>query len=253
LSNQLFDQENYEVATAIAEVDESKRVPLVPASSDPMAIIALAVQHGAEPAQLRELLELQREYAKDRAAERFGEALTQFQRRCRFVEKVREATIYSDKGNYKYNFASFDDVMRVAAPALDECSLAVSFSTEAIDKGIRCTCRIRHGIHFEDHTIDVPVPQMKVNDTQKYGAALSYAKRYALCAALNIVVTDDIDNDAATLIDPISQEQEIQLRELIEAKGADLPKFLAWMGVEKLSDIAVVDFQKAVTALRNKR
>jgi hypothetical protein len=248
VSTQLFDQENYEVATAIAEVDSKQLAP-----NDPMAIIAMAVQSGCEPAQLRELLELQREYAKDRAAERFSQCLTQFQSRCRFVEKVREATIYSDKGSYKYNFASFDDVMRVAAPVLDECSLAVSFSTEAIDKGIRVTCRIRHGIHFEDHTLDVPVPQMKVNDTQKYGAALSYAKRYALCAALNIVCTDDVDDDAQSCIDPITEQQEVELRELIEAKAADLPKFLAWMGVEKLSDIPATSYPKAVNALRNKK
>jgi hypothetical protein len=136
---------------------------------------------------------------------------------------------------------------------LDECSLAVSFSTEAIDKGIRVTCRIRHGIHFEDHTLDVPVPQMKVNDTQKYGAALSYAKRYALCAALNIVCTDDVDDDAQSCIDPITEQQEVELRELIEAKAADLPKFLAWMGVEKLSDIPATSYPKAVNALRNKK
>jgi hypothetical protein len=36
---------------------------------------------------------------------------------------------------------------------------------------------------------------MRVNETQKFGAALSYAKRYALQGALNIVVTDE-DTDA---------------------------------------------------------
>lgn len=246
-SQRTFNEENMMTATAIATAD-------TPQASNPMAIIQVALQNGAEPAQLEKLMELQERWERNRAAEAFSGAMTDFQRQCKFVGKVRDAKIVSKNGgSYGYKFASFDDVMRVAAPVLDDCRLAVSFRTEAIEKGIRVTCRLRHGIHFEDHTLDVPIPAMNVNDTQRYGAALSYAKRYALCAALNIVCTDDTDDDGASCIDPITMEQEIEIAELIEAKGADKAKFLKWMGVEKITDIPANNFTKAVTALRSKK
>jgi hypothetical protein len=244
VSTQLFDQENYEVATAIAEVDSKQLAP-----NDPMAIIAMAVQSGCEPAQLRELLELQREYAKDRAAEAYGAAITRFQQLCPRIHKGREV----NAGPLRYQFASYDDVMLVAGPHLSACGIALSFSTEKNDTGIRVTCRIRVGTHAEDCTLDVPVPDMKVNNTQRYGAALSYAKRYALCAALNIVVTDDVDDDGASCHDPITEEQEVELRELLEAKGGNLEKFCVFMGVKQLSEIPVSDFPKAIAAVRSKR
>jgi hypothetical protein len=250
VSTQLFDQENYEVATAIAEVDSKQLAP-----NDPMAIIAMAVQSGAEPGQLRELLELQREWAKDRAAEAFAQALTQFQRQCKFVTKTRDAKIRSNKGegsSYSYKFAGFDDVMRQAGPALDDCGLAVSFSTQAIDKGIRVTCRIRHGIHSEDHTLDVPVPQMNVNDTQRYGAALSYAKRYALCAALNIIVTDDKDDDGEGCYETVTEEQAIQIREWVESKSVNLKRFLEWAEAESIEKIPAEKYQPAIDYLKRK-
>lgn len=215
-----------------------------------MAIIQAAAASGVDPDKLKPYFDLQERWEKNRAAEAFGHAITRFQSLCPVVHKAKSA---KSSGNFQgYTYASYDDVMRAAQPALIQCGLAVSFSTEQVEKQLKVTVRIRHGIHYEDHSLTVPVPDMRVNDTQKYGGALSYAKRYALCAALNIVTSDE-DNDAEGLREVITQEQYALLDELITETQSDRKKFLDWLGVDALGNVSRGDFDKAYQALQRKR
>lgn len=220
-----------------------------PPATTPLAIIATAIERGVPAAELAQLMDLQERYERNQAAAAFGAAVARFQSLCPIVHKSRNT---KESGNFGYAFASYDDVMRAAGPALKECGLALNFSSEHVDSGIKVTCRVRHGMHYEDHTLTVPVPSMKVNDTQRYGAALSYAKRYALCAALNIVVSDE-DTDAANLdSEPIRESQLKQLRDLLMATNSDGARFLKWAKVERLEDLNVAKFHEAVKMLEAK-
>lgn len=220
-------------------------------NNDGATLMNIIQQASSQPdfdvAKMQQLMELKREWDRDRAAEAYGAAIAEFQRRCPQIVKERKA----DAGSLKYQFASFDDVMKKAGPILSELGIALSFSTEANDRGIRVTVKIRVGIHAEECTLDVPIPDMKVNATQRYGAALSYAKRYALCAALNIVVTDE-DDDASSAYDPISEEQEMEITSFIDQHGLAKGPFLNWLGVSRIIDIPAKDFDKAMNGLRGK-
>jgi hypothetical protein len=222
------------------------------AALTPLELIQSLVERpDLDPDKLGKLLDLQERWERNRAAEAFGAAVAKFQAKCPIIHKARTATINSSKGSYKYQFASFDDVMRTAAPLLAECGLAVSFSTEPAENGIKSTCRVRHGTHYEDHTLTVPIPSMNVNDTQRYGAALSYAKRYNLCAALNIVVSDE-DNDAESLCERITEDQIATLNEWIESTNTDLNRFLKWLAVDSLADMSADQFNTALYELKRK-
>lgn len=217
----------------------------------PISILKIAVERGDDISKLTELMALSERYERNQAAAAFGRAITRFQGSCPPVRKARKA----NAGNMTYEYASLDDVMATIRPHLESCGIAVSFSTETKEKGsIRVMCRLRVGIHHEDYTHDVPVPDMRVNDTQKYGAALSYARRYALCDALNIVITDE-DDDANGLspgLETISEEQAIKLGELLEATNSSVPKFLRWLQVESLEQIKARDYDKAVREIKRK-
>lgn len=230
------------MATALVKVDAS------PQSVSPMALLQQAVANNMDPQQLMQLTDLYERWEKNQAAAEFGAAVAKFQSRCPRIHKERKV----NAGPLNYQYASFDDVMREAAPHLAECGLAVSFSSENTDKGLRITCRVRRGVHFEDHSLEVPIPDMKVNSTQRYGAALNYAKRYCFCAALNIVVTDDVDDDANSVYETIDDQQELEITALIDEKNIDRAKFLKWMGVESVLDIPAKDYRKAMDALRRK-
>lgn len=242
MSTELFDQtESENMSTELATVPTNDGQQL-------MSIIDRAMSSADfDVSKLQGVLDLKREWDRDRAAEAFAAAVTKFQSLCPQIHKGRKVQ------QMGFAFASFDDVMHVAQPYLAQCGIAVSFSTESNEKGIRVTVTLRVGTHTQDSTLDVPIPSaLKVNDTQKYGAALTYAKRYALCAALNIVVTDE-DSDAHGLdVETITDEQAVQIEEWIDSKNVNRDKFLNWAGVERLADLPAAKYQQAIDFLRRK-
>ena len=93
------------------------------------------------------------------------------------------------------------------------------------------------------------------NNVQGIGSSISYGKRYAAIALLNIVshAPEDHDTDGAVTNEFVSDEQIDKLRELIVESGADIPRFLTYMNVDKIDDIPAKKFGDAVAALQKKK
>lgn len=221
----------------------------------PLALLQQAIAQGITPEQLGKLVELQERYERNRAAEQFASAVTRFQAECPVVFKCRKA----GAGNIQFDYAAYDDVMRAAAPLLAKHCIAITYTTEQAESKIRCICRVRVGIHSEETTVTIPVPSGKVNDAQLHGQAVTYAKRYALCAALNIVVSDE-DTDAGSMLDTLTEEEVGALNGLLIAKAVDEEKFLAWAraatGLESIDSIAELPralFAKATDMLNRRK
>lgn len=225
-----------------------------PAAITPMQMIAMAVQSKADPAQLEKLTDLAERWAKTQAAERFSVSLAKFQSLCPIIQKKRGVSM-TRGASPDYHYASLEDIMRIVQPILAVCELSVTYSASINDKGLlTATCLVRCGSHSQESSITLPVPsQMRVNDTQKLGAALQYAKRYALCAALNITVGDE-DNDASQLhANTITDQQAITISDMLEQLPADVKtKLLAWAKVEDIYDIPASMFDQAVKSLKSK-
>jgi hypothetical protein len=216
--------------------------------TNPLAILAMAVERGADPDQLDKLLALQERFEKNEAAKAFSDALATFQAKCPPIVKEREA----GQGNFKYAYAAYEDDWKVAGPLLTEVGITVSFSTEPHEKGIIGTIFLRKGIHVESRTMYVPLPGMRVNDTQQYGAAVKYVKRYLLEAALNIVTQHEADDDAQGCYERITEEQCVKLQEWITEKGVNLPRFLAWAEVSELKEMPADKYPQAIEYLKRK-
>jgi ERF superfamily len=207
--------------------------------------------------KLAALLELEARFRAERAAEAFADALTAFQSEVPMVLKGRQ-TISTDKFE-GYNFASYDDVMRAARPLLTKFKIVPTFTFPSFTEGrMTGTCRIRVGTHFEETTAELPVPTMKVCETQKFAAAISYLKRYLLCAALNIVTSNE-DNDAATQFESVTEAEAFRLNELITEKQVSPPLFLNWVStkakarIERLDDVPRSVLAEAMDFLARKK
>lgn len=230
--------------------------PAIPQTpNNPFALIALGIERGIDPEKMKGLYDLYERHERNQAAERFGVALAAFQGACPTVLKHRK-TKESAGSSFGYNFASFDDVMAQAKPFLVANEISVSFDTNHnLEKGIlTVTARIRVGTHFEDKTFSCPVASsLKISDAQKYGSALSYAKRYCLCAALNIVTTDQ-DDDGKGTYEYISEDQVAEINTLLEkCNGSpDLRGLLHWLNVPNLGELPASEFSKAITHLKSK-
>ncbi len=231
----------------------AERQPEPQQAGSMLPVIQQAIAQGMDPAKLEKMLDVHERWTKARAEEKFGASLAAFQAECPQIQKGRK----TQGGTFNFTYASLDDVMKVAQPIMARHGISALFDSthQTNEKGpavINVTVRVRVGSYFEDRKFGCPIPtDLKASQPQQWGAALSYAKRYALCAALNIVVTDE-DNDAANVIDTISGSQMIELETLIAEKKVDITKFLAWAEIETLDRMPLTVFPKAVDMLKRK-
>lgn len=187
--------------------------------NSPMALIRLAIDKGISPDQMTALYNLAERHAANQAAMEFGKAIQAFQEECPPIVKsqdVRKAGQNGQPGALLYNFANLDDIMKVAGPIMARNKIAVTYDTSFASGLMSVTARVRVGSHVESTTVTLGLPGIpNANDSQKAGGALAYGQRYALKAALGIVVTGE-DRDALEQFQGIDQEQTKELNELLE-------------------------------------
>lgn len=223
--------------------------PVYVRDASPLAILDNAVKCGANVETLERISALAERWQANQAKEQFGRALAAFQAECPPIHKGREA----QGGKMRFTYASLDDIEKVVKPIREKHGIAVTYDLRMVDGLMHATCRVRVGSYSEETVVPVPIPkEMVVGDTQKYGAATSYAKRYALCAALNITVTDE-DNEN-NLPQKISQEQIDELNDLIDTCPAfDLDRFLAVYEIKAIADMTEAQFNDAVVKIKAKK
>ena len=108
-------------------------------------------------------------------------------------------TLPKPASGYGYKYTPLDVVIDATRDGLAECGLAfVQFpGTPPVEyyPAVSLTTRLMHisGEWLED-TVMMPIPQVgKANETQNYGAALTYARRYALTSILGLAADEDVD------------------------------------------------------------
>lgn len=220
----------------------------LPAPTEPaMQLIARAIERGTSAAEMADLYALAKQWRDDRAAEAFANAVTAFQAECPPVRKARQSV-----GKMSFAFASYDDIKRIVSPIQARHKIIDTYTTEALADGkVKVVCRIRVGIHTETTEITIPVPQGVVNDTQLYGQAVTYGKRYALCAALGIVVTDE-DNDGQPADEGRCDPADLDALNSLMAEyekalnvKVNESRTLGWLGAKSWAELSAAQLRKA--------
>jgi hypothetical protein len=104
--------------------------------------------------------------------------------------------------HYKHKYATLDAVLDAVTPGLSKHGLVIIQTTEIFEGK---TVLRTHIFHESGESITSTYPLPEISDSQKFGAALTYARRYAVCAILS--VTADEDNDAEGATTPQKAEQ----------------------------------------------
>lgn len=203
--------------------------------------------------KLDKLMELHKHLGEESAKKAFFSAMAEFQGEMPQVERTR---VVMNKGGVteRYRYAALEDLMEKATPVLAKSGLSVRFVQKDDGGFLHITCIVAHAEgHKEESPFTLPKegpPQS--NQTQAQASTNSYARRYALCNALNIVVKDEDDDGAGA--DPpemISEKQVAALQEL-SAKVGEESQFLKFMGVASIEDIPAGEFARAERALKKK-
>lgn len=235
---------------------EGGEVVNLPERATPMSLLEAAIAKGVDPDTLEKLMDLQERWEDGQAKRAFESAMARFQADCPTIKKNKQAD--------RYTYSDLPYILGVIRPILSRHGLSVRFSNSDKDAGwVTATCIVSHEMgHREESQFFAPVDErMKVNETQKMGSANSYCKRYALANALNLVFSDDADDDdgyaAGTAL--ITDEQAADINALIEEVAADPARFFRWCSkaagreVTEAAQIPARIHKTAVTMLERKR
>lgn len=219
-------------------------------------LLRVAVERGTPVEQLEKLVELHERMEQRAAVKHFSAAMAAFQAECPSIKKSSTAKIVTRGGtNFGYTYAELDEIARTVNPILAKHGLSYGWDSSIEKSTLTCVCTVRHAAgHSEKSTFTLPTESSSaMSEQQKVGAALTFAKRQSLSSVLGITTTDE-DTDAADA-DPsrITEDQLTLLQDLAAEVGADVGRFLKFLGVAKLSDIRSADYPRAVAALEQKR
>lgn len=189
------------VRDAISEVE--RRQP-----QEPYDLLKLAVEKGADVGTLERLMVVRKELLAERAKTAYFDALAAFQKECPIITKSTAVVI---DGSQRYKYAPIDKIVEIVGPLLEKHGFSVDRDADIDDKWVTAIVTVHHRLgHSETKRFKVPhESKAGMSPQQKFGAAGTFAERYAFCGALGIR-TGERDNDAISRDD--SPETVTQLR-----------------------------------------
>jgi len=159
------------------------------------------------------------------------------------MPKVRAEEIVPDKqGRTKFKFARYETIMDQVEPLLKKHGFTVSFSQKMEADRVTVSCFMQHlAGHVRETTFTVRVGSgpFGASETQADGAAGTYAKRFAICDALNIKISraaGDAD-DPHVEGRPVSKKVADELLHRCQMLNANIPNFLQLADAKTFEDI----------------
>lgn len=131
-------------------------------------------------------------------------ALAMAQKNFAPIPKDREVTVYSDRGNYKFKYATLDAIRTATMPALAEQTLAIVQGMIEYGNGYAVETKLIHSSGEWIRNVTPMFVSGRVKDGRQYpptnqelGSAQSYARRYGISALLCITADEDDDGNTA--------------------------------------------------------
>lgn len=131
-------------------------------------------------------------------------ALAEAQKNFAPIPKDREVTVHSDRGNYKFKYATLDAIRSATMPALAAQGLAVVQGMTEQGNGYAVETKLLHSSGEWVRNVTPMFVSGRVKDGRQYpptnqelGSAQSYARRYGLSALLCITADEDDDGNTA--------------------------------------------------------
>ncbi len=122
------------------------------------------------------------------------EALARFQAHLPQIGKGNTAQVRSDKGNYSYKYADLADVSEAVLPRLGALGLAFTAKPTLADGHFVLAYSL---VHVSGEREDGIYMLPSSGTPQQIGSAITYARRYCLCAAVGVAPAEDDDDAAA--------------------------------------------------------
>lgn len=226
------------------------------APTNPMQMLAVAVQQGMPIETLRELMQLKKEWEADEARKAFVAAMSAFKANPPEIVKDKHVSFTTQKGKTEYDHATLGGICSAVIKGLAQHGISHRWEVSQSENRIKVTCVLTHSQgHSESVSLNsAPDESGGKNSIQAIGSAVTYLQRYTLLAATGLAALDQDDDGKGTeTVEYITEKQITDLKALGEEVHANRDRFLEFMKVPELAKIQAKDYQKAVKALESKR
>lgn len=151
-----------------------------------------AIETKADVSVIERLMVIRRELKAEAAEEAYKQALAAFQAECPQVIR----TVAGHENRYRY--APLEVIVKTVKPYLERHGFSFTVNTVASETSMEALVTVQHRAgHQMTTSFKVPTESRAgMSPAQKYGAAATFAKRYAFCNAFGIL-TAERDTDAA--------------------------------------------------------
>lgn len=218
-------------------------------------ITRAALDPNVDVAKLERLLDIQERLLADQRRTTFRAALARLQER---LPQITKAGVILDRdGRARNKYAKLEDVDAVIRPLLAEEGFSFSFDSRSAPNGmIEFTGTLHHRDgHAETKTISLPVDAGAGRSAvQNVGSSTSYARRYLISMHLNLITRDeDDDGMGGSGKEPITPAQVVELTRMLAEAGGDPARFCKWLGVERVEDVRLAQYGRAIKFLEEKK
>lgn len=238
----------------VTVIQQATATPI--ATANPMAMIATALEKGASVETLEKLMNLQERWETNQSRKSFVAAMALA--RPKFLPILKTNDGYSNR----YKYETLSDVMDAVDGPLGDHGFSYDWITDDIEGGrIRVTCVITHEDGFSrknslsGHPNDTADAKANMNAHQRMGGAVTYLQRYTLKAALGVAASLDTDGASRQKIvegsEPVTPDEFIFIRNLIEELGAIEEKVLASVAAKSLETMTQKQYREAVSKLQS--
>ena len=237
----------------------NKATAIIPADPKPTALsvpelMQAIVEKGITEASvsvMEKMLTIHREMQRDEARASFNRAFAAMQRE---TAPIRATKAIPGSGNtIRSTFAPFEEIHEKVTPILQRHGFSLSFSQRAEPNNrttIICTLMHADGHERSSEYTTRGVTSPGNNEAQNDGGTNKFAKRYALCNMLNIVIDHDMDarveGDTITPAEAADVERRIRAVRKDEARVAT---FLKLAGADSFAAIKRAGYQVVVAML----
>jgi len=201
-----------------------------PSSLSPLVQAAMENKH--DPAYLKEMLEVQKEYEANEAKKAFSMAMAECQKEMPMIVRNAENQQTSSK------YAKHEMICKLIKPVYTEHGFSLSFHEGESKKEdeIRILCDVDHALgHSKQYYIDLLIDDKgikgSVNKTGVHakGSTFSYGRRYLTLMIFDLATYDDNDGNVAPPPELITQEQADTIKQRIKEHDLGLTAFMNWL------------------------
>lgn len=178
---------------------------------EPQDLLALAVRQGASVDTLERLMVVRKELQAEQAKKAFDAAMSAFQAEVPIIVRSRAGH------ENRYNYAPLEKIVGMVTPIMAKHGFSHKEDGVVTEGWVEAIVVVTHRDgHSTTTRFKVPAESKAgMSPQQKYGAAMTYATRYAFCAAFGIR-TADSDTDCSPEADESTTSLLSKLWEILK-------------------------------------